>query len=254
MNSPANPQARILVAIESHLIDRQALQLGAEIAALWQSELVALCVAARELQHSPAFPFVTEIDRVSAARREFDASRLLSAFRVWRRQVDAQLQRLAAVHRISATSEVVPGRLWSDLLPIAGAEDLLLVTGTAAFARHPIARRQRRPIAVLLFGTKRDARVLAIAASLGRGFHADTVAFALAADRAAGERIAATLEEAGDTVARMPCAPGDAARLVQAFEELGCRWLVASRSDLAAFAIDPQPFLMRPNRAALLVP
>lgn len=248
------PNARILVAIEGHLIAHQALQLGAEIAALWRSELVALCVAAQEPPQLPALPFAIEIDRVSAARREFDASRLLAASRIWRRQIDDQLARLATAHRISATSTIVPGRLWRDLLPVAGAEDLLLVTGSAAFARHPIARRQRRPIAAVLFGTDRDARVLAVASSLSRAFHVDTVAFAIAAERDAAERIAATLATAPQAIPRLPGGDDDARGMVQTFEELGCRWLVASRTDVTAAGFDLQPFLMRPSGTALLVP
>lgn len=254
MNTNEPVRARILLAVESRLIDRQALQLAAEIAALWRSDLVAVCVAARALEQVPESPFASEIDRVSAAPRTIDATRLLHAFRIWRRQIDSQLARLAALHRISASSEVMEGRLWSDLLPAAGAADLLLVTGVPAFARHPTVRRLRRPIAMLLFGTEHDVHTIAVAMALGEGFHSAAVAFALAEDRAAHARIGIALAAAGTDPPRIRCDPNDSAQLVQRLDELGCRWIIASRTDVAAASLDLQPFLMRPYRAALLAP
>jgi hypothetical protein len=245
-------QTRILVALESRGRDHAALQLGAEIAALWHSELVAVCIEAHELAQAPAFPFALEIDRVSAARREIDPARLLNAFRIWRRQIDQQLARLASAHRIAASSAVIQGTLWRETIRFAGTADLLLI-GSASITSARPRPRVSRPIAVLLFGTPRDSGALDVALALGRRFETGLIAWSVALDRKTTRRIYAAIDAlaSAEIEARAIAEP---VRLAGMLDDARCRWLVASRQDLTQAGIDLHEFLNKPNRTAFLVP
>ncbi|BBA32977.1 uncharacterized protein sS8_1012 [Methylocaldum marinum] len=226
---------RVVVALNLLRHDIGILELAAHLAARKQAQLIAVYVEETNLIHLAELPFAMEIDRICAAERKVELSRLMRALRSSTEQIQEALYRLNERLRIDVSFRTVRGHFVSSVMSeIEQVDVVFLPKRTEAQRSIGSKKAAMYPIWVVFDGSEGAERALQMAAEL---VELESSQLYVALPTETGIKLETLKKQAlhcctsRADVRFVSVCPMDTQNLMRSMQRTGCRLLVVRRQD-----------------------
>lgn len=177
IDSTAETQKRILVALDTFQDFQALLDIAASLAKHQGAEISALFVEDINLIHLAGLPFAREIERLSTTELQLDASKIHLSLEKQAERIRYHLSNITRQSHLQISMTVVRGQYVTEALAAATGNDLLLLEKRTHRQRKITSSSRKkqnvRPVWVIFDGSEAAAKSLLIAAEFSKSSHAE---------------------------------------------------------------------------------